>query len=220
MVELIPVIELTPGTFATEDRPSPRVRLSDAPEAWQAYWRASLEDAGVVGLSAIVPGSWLVELDQLTDSDLELFRRVLAILMSDVELDDLDTAGPLCGGYWLATEKVHLEPGCCGDLTDLAGWFEALDYVGTEWRQLWIGHPWTHVRSQGDGLEFAVPSETKTPVSFEPPLIVQRTALRQAAVVAEERRRAFGEKVRLALETMVPESVIEKLATILVAGHS
>jgi hypothetical protein len=39
-----------------------------------------------------------------------------------------------------------IEPQCCGDLSNIQEWREAVEYKGSTWRPLWIGHPWVSVR--------------------------------------------------------------------------
>ena len=39
------------------------------------------------------------------------------------------------------SQNVLIEPGCCGDLGNVASWREAVGHRQPEWRPLWIGHP-------------------------------------------------------------------------------
>jgi hypothetical protein len=64
-VELIPVLELEPAVFSTQSPPSPSCSGSEAPEAWDRYWKDCLADSNLTGLEAIWPGSWLVPTTQL-----------------------------------------------------------------------------------------------------------------------------------------------------------
>ena len=187
------------------------------PERWNAYWRSCLEDSGVAGLDPVAPGSWFVALDQFCHRD--VLQRVLAVLLRDIDPSDLDTAGPLSGGDGLVADDRRLEPGCCGDLSDLRAWFDALDHTGSDWRQVWIGHPWTHVRERGGDLEFAVPSEDDSPLAYEPPLTISRADLREALSVAENHVRDFRAKVLDVLGALVSDDRLAPLATILVEGR-
>jgi hypothetical protein len=68
-VRLVPVVEFVPGHFATRSRPLPSGTGREVPDEWDAYWRASLADSGVVGLTPLRPGSWHVPTRQLTGPD-------------------------------------------------------------------------------------------------------------------------------------------------------
>ena len=66
-VSLVPVIELEPGRFSTQERPLPAGSSHELPGEWDRYWRESLADTGVAGLTPLRPGSWRVPTRQFRD---------------------------------------------------------------------------------------------------------------------------------------------------------
>src|SRR5205823_5324331 len=62
-------------------------------------------------------------------------------------------------------DEVLAEPACCVDLGNLADWRQAAAYRSTEWRMLWLGHPWLSVRHEGGWLVLSGPHESHSPVA-------------------------------------------------------
>src|SRR5260221_236420 len=118
-VELMPVIELTPGTFSTRERPLPAGSGRESPEGWNRYWLDSLADSGVVGLTPLWPWSWLVTTRQLTGPSVLL--PILSTLVREMggqeAFADPDGQPVLDGGLALCSGgEVLVAPACCGDL--------------------------------------------------------------------------------------------------------
>jgi hypothetical protein len=142
-VELIPVLQCEPGRFAVEDRLSPAGTCEDMPEEWHRYWLESLSDSGIAGLIPIYRGSWHAPTSQFTDT--ALLNGVLEVIFHDLTKSgfsvDLECL-PLLGGLALRSQsRVLVEPGCCADLGNLAGWRKAVDYRRPEWQSVSNGHP-------------------------------------------------------------------------------
>jgi hypothetical protein len=55
-IELIPVVQLEPFVFASDDRSLPSGRYQDMPEEWHRYWLESLADSGIAGLMPVQSG--------------------------------------------------------------------------------------------------------------------------------------------------------------------
>lgn len=219
-VELRPVLELAPSDFATRERRMPQGPVATMPEQWDAWWRDSMADAGLVGLEPVAVGSWFVALDTLSVD--ERLGRVLDVLMGDIEFDDhqlVDTIGPLAGGFVLRAGDRAIYPGCCGDLGNLRDWRDAADHDLEDWRKVWIGHPWTHVRAVDGRLQLAAPSEREEPLEHDPPLSVPRQALRDAVREAQLQVDAFRRHLRQVLETRHPGCAADAIARVLVEGH-
>ncbi|MEU6716504.1 hypothetical protein ABZ897_33990 [Nonomuraea sp. NPDC046802] len=72
----------------------------------------------------------------------------------------LDTVACLPAGYQLrAGGETLVGPGCCCELSDLAGWRDAARHTGARPSMVWIGHPWVHVSADGDDLLLTGPTE-------------------------------------------------------------
>lgn len=166
-VELVPVIELDPGQFATRERSLPAGSGRDAPGEWTRYWLDSLADSGVVGIRPLFPASWQVSIRQLTDST--TLARIIEAVVRDWggpdSLTESDSKPVLSGGLALLNGgEVLVTPGCCGDLGSLNDWREAAAYRRPEWAMLWIGHPWLSVRFEAGQLVLSEPHESDAPV--------------------------------------------------------
>ncbi len=188
---LVPVIELDPGTYATESRQSPGTGLS--------------------GLTAVSPGSWFVLAEHLGNS-------VLAIVLTnelsesgipgfpdaDGEIEDClqEAVSALSGGYALMDgSEVLVEPSCCGDLGNLAEWQKVPHTDDSEWHDLWIGHPQLRFRVTEDEAEIEERQEynqPRHPRHFSISVEKLRVALQEAAIA----QRDFEGKVRDALESI------------------
>jgi hypothetical protein len=130
-IQLIPVLKFEPFRFAAEYRSSPSGFYEDMPEEWYRYWLESLADSGIIGLTPVERGSWHVPTSEFTDP--ALLGRVLKLIfqkLSEAEFSiDLECL-PLDGGLALRcqSQNVLIEPGCCGDLGNVASWRKVVGY--------------------------------------------------------------------------------------------
>ena len=192
-VELIPVLELEPGAWKTQERECPTSGGSaDFPDEWYQYWVECLADSGLKGIEPIRKGSWLVPLDSLTDDSLQ------SIIEKELE-EDSDEPSAMCGGYVLSVGERFIDPQCCCDLGDIYEWVAASEHQGAEWAQVWIGHPWTHVRATDERLEFAELSEEGVPEDDEPLVTVQRSSLEAKVASAKSAQLAFAARIEALL---------------------
>lgn len=217
MVSLIPVLELEPACYATQQHPSPNVSWENDPEGWDRYWRDSLADSGIIGLEPWMPGSWLVRLDHLLEPS--TLRVILRSRLADVEEWSRDTLGPMSGGYVLVSDGHDILPGCCSDLGNLDEWREAAEHRDAVWKQVWIGHPWTHVSALDDVLRFAEPSEKDAPPSDAVAVQVSRADLRAALARAEEEVSRFADRLTPLVAEIDQPLPVEEVVEILVYGH-
>src|SRR4051812_36241636 len=117
-IDLVPVLELEPWNYARPERSSP-ARVD--PEVFHEYWKASLEDAGIVGLEPLEVGSWFVPLDGIRAS--RILRLIVERWLGE-NGDDLDEAIDgvcgLSGGAALRSEgRTIVKPSCCACLDDI-----------------------------------------------------------------------------------------------------
>jgi len=167
-VELIPVVKLEPFRFAAEGRSAPSGIYEDMPEEWYRYWLVSLADSGITGLTPVERGSWHVPTSEFTDP--ELLGRVLELIFQQLSEAgfsiDLECL-PLDGGLALRcrSQNALIEPGCCGDLGNVAGWRNAVGYRQGEWHPLWIGHPSLSTLYRAPRLIISSPHDAEDPTS-------------------------------------------------------
>ncbi len=205
------VVELEPGTYATEPRESPACSAAEAPEQWTEYWAASLANAGLRGLTPISPGSWFVSTAHLGTSELAIVL-VKELEQSgipgfpdsdgEVEEDLEERIRGLDGGLALFDgEKPLVEPSCCGDLSNLEEWRNALDVGSSDWMDLWIGHPQLRFRVVRDDVEIQQTQEYDSPRNPQH-FVVTARKLESALLDAQEEQKRFEGVVRSALDAI------------------
>ncbi len=214
---LIPVLTLEPSAFARQPHPTPSGTRAEDPRGWERHWRASLADAGIVGLSPVAPGSWLVAVTEFTDSS--PLRILLEHALSGVDPSDTDEIAPPSGGYVLEHGEERLFPGCCGDLGNLEEWQKAAGHTSREWAMIWIGHPWVYVRAWGDRLQLSRTTEEGADDGHEVAVEIDRASLANAVVQAERDRVDFGARVEAALSETVPRVARPSIVDIMLRGH-
>jgi hypothetical protein len=212
-VRLVPVLELEPGRFATRERPLPSGSFREVPQEWDCYWRNALADSGIVGLTALRPGSWHVPTASLTDP--ALVERVLAAIVRDwggaESLLDPDGKPVLDGGLALCqADEVLAEPACCVDLGNLSDWRQAAAYRGAGWQMLWIGHPWLSVRYDGRWLVLSGPHESEDPA---PRWAVTPEDLERAVGQARAELERFADRLRPAVVALAGDEAAGLVAS-------
>lgn len=217
MTLLIPVLELTPGSYSKRERQIPEGSIAENPAGWFRYWAESLGDAGIHGLTPWTPGSWFVTLDQFHDPG--LLRSVILEAEPDIAVVDLEEVGALSGGHVLSHDGTTLLPGCCGDLSNLEAWQRAAIDSNDSWAMLWIGHPWTFVRSSGDLLRIVEPNEQQDADGLNEVMSVSRTALLDAIGCALDARNRFAERLLPVVQAFNPRVAAVDLVRVLVRGH-
>ncbi len=165
-LNLVPVIELEPFRFSTQERPLPSGQEKERLDWSYCNWRDALADAGIRGVQPICSGSWHVATKEFTDPT--TLRAVLAVILREDEggfPSDLDSMPTLVGGLALSgsDDEVLVEPTCCCDLSSIADWHAAASHRGSDWRTVWIGHPWLSMRFEEPWLVLSRPHESDTP---------------------------------------------------------
>jgi hypothetical protein len=217
MTSLTPVLELEPAAFATRSHQAPSGSGTEDPEGWFRYWSESLADAGIRGLTPWTRGSWFVSIDQLRDPG--LLQLLVTHHNPDIATSDLDEIGPLSGGYILSHEDKTIRPGCCCDLGDLQNWRLAATDSTEAWWMVWIGHPWTFVRSSGDLLHFVEPSSQQTADGLTEIIRLPRTELLDAVARAKAERDHLAERLLPVVQAMAPKVAGDQIVDVLVCGH-
>jgi hypothetical protein len=198
-IELIPVLKFEPFRFATEGRSSPSGVYEDMREEWYRYWLESLADSGITGLMPIERGSWHVPTSEFTDP--ALLRRVLEVIFQNlleagfsIDLECL----PLDGGLALRCQsQVLIEPGCCADLGDVAGWREVVGYRAPKWQPVSNGHPGVLARYDAPRLILSEPQEGESSPTAR--WAVCPDQLRDAVVAAEVEQERFAGQITSAM---------------------
>ena len=198
-IELIPVLKCEPFLFAAEARSAPSGIFADMPEEWYRYWVRSLADSGITGLLPIYRGSWHVPTREFTDPALlapvlEVIFRHLSVAELSIDLECM----PLLGGLALRDQtQVLIEPGCCADLSDSAGWRRAVAYRQAKWQNVSNGHPWVSVRYEAPRLILSEPHQGQHPPTAR--WAVCPDQLRDAVIAAEVEMQRFAGQITAAM---------------------
>src|SRR5262245_2344939 len=150
-IQMIPILQLAPCDFGADERPMPSRPYDEMPEEWYRYWLGCLADSGVTGVRPVYRGSWNVPTTEFADP--ALLGRVLEVIFrkrreTELGMEAPSVWWPLYGGLALCCRypDAVIEPGCCADLSDAAGWHKVVGYREVAWFPLPIGHPTQWVR--------------------------------------------------------------------------
>jgi hypothetical protein len=94
------------------------------------------------------------------------------------------------------SQNVLIEPGCCGDLGNVASWRKVVGYRQAEWHPLWIGHPSLSVLYRAPRLIISSPHDAEDPTAR---WAVCPDQLRDAAVAAEVELERFAGQITSAM---------------------
>ncbi|WP_298865639.1 hypothetical protein [uncultured Gimesia sp.] len=200
--QIVPVLELEPGTFATQDRSFPYEEGKDQTNEEQQYWETCLEDSGITGLTPIKTGSWLVGVTSFSDLQLEQYLHVIFDDWGGIDevLGDLKNKPELHGGFALLSQsgEVLIEPTCCSSLKDLVNWKAAAQNREAYWQELWVGHPWISTKYQSSRLILSDYHEINTEISDRWGVHPQN--LEQAIQNAEAELKDFSLRLKIILQ--------------------
>lgn len=198
---LVPVVELEPTAYATQEHPHGSGSWREDPHGWDRYWRRSLADAGISGLDPFPPGSWSVPVELLVEAHvLGALLRAHADALPDENhprwaADWRDSLGSFDGGFVLCDGDLPLmSPNCCCCLGSLLDWKAAAALTSPGWGDLWIGHPQASIRRQADLLEIRQNGHDWPPAGPER-VVVPLPALRRAIETAERDLQAFAARL-------------------------
>ncbi|QDU47755.1 hypothetical protein [Gimesia panareensis] len=216
--QLIPVLELEPGTFSTQDRVFPYEEGKDQTNEEQEHWDSCLADSGITNLTPIKTGSWFVRATVFSDEQLDQYLRVIFADWGGIHetLDDPDCLPELPGGFVLLSQtgEVLVEPTCCCSLKDLENWEAAAQNRSQSWQTLWVGHPWISTRFQTPWVILSDYHELEMEIPER--WVVRRQELQQAIQNAERELTQFSLKLERVLEKWALQTDLKKLARQLV----
>lgn len=215
-MRLIPTVDIEPGRYATGSRPCPE---SDAPDAvWDSWFLACLADAGIHELRPIRPRSWLVPAEQLVDP--RTIEQIVTVQfdssLAQVATDP-ESWRALQGGYVLQKgAELLVEPGCCGDLSNLCEWRRAAGALEESWADLWIGHPWRSTRRLGSRIEISQAHENSQGGEKQPLVVewqVDAAELTQAVDAACRELVVLADRIRPVVAACIadPASLLSSL---------
>lgn len=164
-------LELSPYDYAPDMYESPKQSIAEAAEDWNTFWLKCIANKGLGHLVALQKGTYLVDIDTLGETELEVILRQTLEEVLPEEWDE--HLYMMCGGVCLFEQDILvLAPSCCGDMNSLSDWDEILDHASDTWTELWIGHPWVYYRRDKDMIEFSNYTEANATTHHEQDLAV------------------------------------------------
>lgn len=146
------VIELNAGDFAIQDYYDPKDQNFD----WSAYWKKSLNDAGLTKVAQITPGVPLVDITKIEDEELSI---IVQKTLESSDFFETSRVSSFEGGLVIKQGELEISPTCCISIGDYQEWQKILDENSEKWKQIWIGHPWVFARIRNDKMELSDYSE-------------------------------------------------------------
>lgn len=202
-MKLINTIELSPYDFANSEYEYPNRSSAELPNEWDKFWKKCLADKNLENLNSIRKGSYLVDVNSIKKSEL---KEILKSELKEVELEDYEEqVGKIYGGIVIKIkDKFPIEPTCCGDIGNLYEWEEIFENANTDWKQLWIGHPWVFYRKANNEIEFSEYYEANIDEikNIKSILKVPIDELKNKLKIAKNEQINFERKIQIALEEM------------------
>lgn len=202
-MELINTIEISPYDFANSEYEYPNGSSAELPDEWDKFWKRCLADKNLENLNSIRKGSYLVDINSIKKSEL---KEILKSELKEIELDDFEEqVGRICGGIVIKIKnKFPIEPTCCGDIGNLYEWEEIFENSDTNWKQLWIGHPWIFYRKANNEIEFSDYYEANIDEikNIRSILKISIDDLKNKLEIAKNEQISFERKIQIILEEM------------------
>lgn len=159
-MKLINTIEISPLRYSKEEFELPEISDYPDPEKWFTKWEEAVSQLNF-NFETIEKGSSLVDIETIDDENLIM---IVETTMEDMESDkseeDIDIMA-FDGGIVLKIEdKILIQPNCCGDISNIEDWENIFKTPTSEWRMLWIGHPWVFCKRENGKVFFSEYTES------------------------------------------------------------
>lgn len=153
-MKLLNTIEISPYDYANSEYEHPKGSVLELSEEWNKFWKRCISDKNLGKLNAIRKGSYLVDIETISDNELE---EIVKNKLKEVDLEDYEEqVSKMDGGIVICENNTFLiEPTCCGDIGNIKEWEHIFDDKSSDWFQLWIGHPWVFYKRENDKIEFS-----------------------------------------------------------------
>lgn len=200
-MKFTPVLEFEPGYFRKDHREHPPFDAPNWEELSRQFWYDVLSDWDIVDMHPITPGSWFVNLHDVTDRALEV---LIALELEDIDFEEIDHISTFSGGFSLQTENgAEFHPMCCGSLDNLENWREAFSDDMTTSTDIWIGHPYLWAeRTDKDIISLSWGLDDPEDPKQQGPIEISRSQLNPLIQKAHADIMAFNDRINAALVKM------------------
>jgi hypothetical protein len=157
-------------------------------------------------------------------TDIAMLRAFLADLFPNIADGEVKI---LPGGFCLMSENGEplIEPQCCCDFQNLNNWalFIGLE-SGAEWTRVWLGHPQTDGRREGENVWLACDNDRDTypvqPMENHPIVSVPIAALAKALDAADETMKQIEARFDQALAGVLYEPLRAAAIDLMLKGEN
>ncbi|WP_126653607.1 hypothetical protein [Chryseobacterium aureum] len=159
-MKLITTIEISPLRYAKDEFELPEISDYPDPEEWFTKWEEAISQLNF-NFEIIEKGSSLVDIETIDDENLKM---IVEAQMEDTEQDQSEEdmyVMAFDGGIVLKIEdKILIQPNCCGDISNIEDWKNIFKTSSSEWKALWIGHPWVFYKRENEKVCFSEYTES------------------------------------------------------------
>lgn len=212
-MQLINTIEVSPFLYSDKNYELPKGTSKE----WNNLWLKCLSDKNITALNTIQKGSFLVDIDNINDANLEIIiNKVLEDKDDSEELEE--QIGKLNGGIAIKNDNCFvIMPTCCGDIGNIIEWESIFDNNSNNWSQLWIGHPWIFYKRRNGIIEFSDYTDLNIEELKEIKTVfsISEIILKSQLSILRKQLYNFDDKVRMVLERLeIPNAkIISNLLT-------
>jgi hypothetical protein len=157
-MKLINTIEISPLRYSKEEFELPEI--SDYPdhEEWFIKWKGAVSQ---LNFKTIEKGSYLVDIETIDDETLKMIVEAKIEDMESEESEEDVFVMPFDGGIVLKIENdILIQPSCCCDISNIEDWKNIFKNPSSEWRDIWIGHPWVLYKTENGKVCFSEYTES------------------------------------------------------------
>ncbi len=182
--ELIAHININPNDFRDDEYCS---QYELPPDDIRKFWKESLKNADFPFVKTFHPHEWSVDVRDIQDEALLKYLVDTFPYQSELFLNQTDFLRVIDAGLSLVHgSDIVLSAQCCTDLTDIDNWETAAAYRGSDWIQLWNGHPWNYVKFEDGDYVITDFTETEPPDSLDVLYIIPEPLLTKTVQQAKE----------------------------------
>ncbi|UKB78892.1 hypothetical protein [Chryseobacterium sp. MEBOG07] len=159
-MKLINTIEISPLRYVKEEVGLPEI--SDYPnhEEWFTKWKEAVSQLNF-NFETIEKGSYLVDIKTIDDETLKMIVEAKIEDMESEESEEDVFVMAFDGGIVLKIENdILIQPNCCGDISNIEDWKNIFKNPSSEWKDIWIGHPWVLYKTENGKVCFSEYTES------------------------------------------------------------
>ncbi|PWN60393.1 hypothetical protein [Chryseobacterium viscerum] len=159
-MKLINTIEMNPLRHFKEEVGLPEIDDYPNYKEWFIKWKEVVSRLNF-NFETIEKESYLVDIETIDDETLKMIVEAKIEDMESEESEEDVFVMPFDGGIVLKMEnEILIQPNCCGDISNIEDWKSIFKNPSSEWRDIWIGHPWVLYKTENGKVCFSEYTES------------------------------------------------------------